>query len=371
MDPQTWAKLQELFSKKLTLQNDVQQRQQALDTAQDDEKSDLQDHLEGSRAALLELYREELQLQTQLISGGGTAPGSTLPAMSETTDKIPGSELSDSDSDREESTTVKYTFKLTRPDKYKEGNNFADFCADFKEHVQLTRMKDDNLSTYFINLLDAPTKKKLRKAVLTPAQRRDSDKFIPIFRRKMMPPHEAENLQMDFSDLSQKANESIEAFAHRVEDTASLAFAEDSTANVNDQCFSAFVKGLSDTTLRIQLRENSIRKFTAAVEEAIRRHGIRQAEERRRAPEREHETPEEVYRIQPDSQHRDNRHQEAAAQGSSSNQHSYKRGGRGGARHNGNSDSRDRAEKNAGKLCHYCKQPNHFTKHCLLNPLNY
>ena len=168
----------------------------------------------------------------------------------------------------------------------------------------------------------------------------------------MMSPHEDENLQMNFSDLSQKAKESIETFAHRVEDTASLVFAEDSTANVNDQCFSAFVKGLSNTTLRIQLRENSIRQFTAAVEEGIHRHGISQAEERRRTPEREHETPEKTYRIQPDSQHIDNRHQEADAQGSSSNQHSNRRGGRVGARYSG-------------------KQPNHFAKHCLLNPLTH
>ena len=105
MDPQTWAKLQAQFRKKLTLQNNVQQRQQAL--AQDGDKGDLQDHLEDSRAALLELYREELQLQIQLIGEGGTAPGKTLPAMSETADKIPGRILSDSDSDREESTTVK------------------------------------------------------------------------------------------------------------------------------------------------------------------------------------------------------------------------------------------------------------------------
>ena len=355
MDTALWANLQELFSKKLQLQGQIQQQQQAVESAKDDEMTGLQTTLDASKAELLSVFREEMKLQSQLVS------------CVQTTSKESAEENimteSDVDSDSEESTSVRYTYKLTRPDKYRAGSNFADFCADFNEHIQLTRMKDANLSTYFINLVDAPTKKKLRKAVLTAAQRRDPKKFIPIFRRRMMPPHEAENLQMDFSDLTQKSEETIEDFSHRVEDIASLAFAEDSTANVNDQCFSAFVKGLSDTSLRIKLRESSIRTFPEAVEEAIRRHGIRIAEERRRTAVQEPVVVEDVFKIQ---QAAEPKHRNATSSSDHPKQLYHNQKDKRGFRQGGKSDGR-----NTVKLCYNCKQPNHIAKHCLLKSLNY
>ena len=92
-----------------------------------------------------------------------------------------------------------------------------------------------------------------------------------------MQPHEAENLQMDFTDLQQEESKSIESFSHRVEDVATLAFAEETEKAKNDACFSAFVKGLKDTELRIKLREGRLRTFAAVVEEACRVEGIRKA----------------------------------------------------------------------------------------------
>ena len=363
-----WATLSDLFTKKMKLHTEIQQQQEAVDGGQEEEKTELQAVLDKSKADLLTLFQQECELQQQLIKDGSTPsnPGSSLSAdqpeganpihtVENDLHRRSSTEEDNSDPDDDEpSSNVRYTFKLTRPEKYKEGDSFADFCADFKEHVQLTRMKDDNLGTYFLNLVDATTKKKLRKVTLSAPQRRNPDKFIPIFRRKMMPPHEAENLQMDFSDLKQEADDSIETFAHRVEDTASLAFAEDTTANVNDHCLSAFIKGLNDTELRIQLRAKSIRKFPEAVEEAIRRHGIRRAEEKRRPPVRDPEIPEEVYHIHHDSKPEDREHRASNYRGRERGNQHPRRGGN-------NSQYNEKP-----RLCFNCNQPNHLAKHCLL-----
>ena len=383
MDPQTWMKLQELFARKVTLQTTMQQQTSAVDEALgEDNSSDLQTLLDKTKTDLEAAFREEFELQTRLFA---PAPGSgpVVEAKDEAPAKTPSlSDGDDSQADEEASTSTKYSFKLTRPDKFKEDGNFADFCEDFKEHVELAKIKDENLHIYFLNLLDATTKKKLRKATLTKQQQRDPEKFIPIYRRKMMPVHEAENLQMEFSDLSQEKDESIEAFAHRVEDTASLAFAEDSESTVNGQCFSAFVKGLYDTELRILLRESSIRKFPGAVEEAIRRHGIRKAEEKRRNSSKvTQDEPQEVYRIDGERRNEERRPRHTSNNFQHQGEDSYQRPGRISDRrwdkkvkfseHKPTAAQDERAPKGKGKLCYKCNGPNHLARHCLQDSLNY
>ena len=181
MDLQMWATLSDLFTKKMKLHTEIQQQQEAVDGGQEEEKTELQAVLDKSKADLLTLFQQECELQQQLIKDGSTPsnPGSSLSAdqpeganpihtVENDLHRRSSTEEDNSDPDDDEpSSNVRYTFKLTRPEKYKEGDSFADFCADFKEHVQLTRMKDDNLGTYFLNLVDATTKKKLRKVTLS------------------------------------------------------------------------------------------------------------------------------------------------------------------------------------------------------------
>ena len=82
-----------------------------------------------------------------------------------------------------------------------------------------------------------------------------------------------------------------------MEDVATLAFAEETEKAKNDACFSAFVKGLKDTELRIKLREGRLRTFAAVVEEACRVEGIRKAELKRTRPTRHEQEALDIYRI--------------------------------------------------------------------------
>ena len=273
---QSWSTLQDLFARKLKIEAQIIEDQTAHEDAAAEQKENALTKLEESRELLATIFKEEEELKSAVLG----KPAEIIEPAKEI--RVP----SESESDGEAGSSLgatSYSFKLSRPDKYKQGQSFADFCEDFKEHIQLSKMKDDNLYIYFLGLLDSQSKKKLRKVILTAAQQRSASKFIPIYRRKMLPAHEAENLKMDFSDLTQGKDESIEDFASRVEDVASLAFAEESERTKDDACFSAFVKGLSDVELRVRLREGSIRQFQPVTDEAIRLFGIRTAERKRRA----------------------------------------------------------------------------------------
>ena len=385
--------LQELFAQKMDLQTQIKTEQDALAAAPNDENAGRQTALYQSKAQMTLFLRREWELMQSSFGDKSLTDQEIAPEAAETDQTQGDSEPEDTT----EGNNVKFNFKLTRPEKFKDGQNFADFCEDFREHIELTRMKDDNLYIFFLSLLENQVKKKLRKVTLEPEQKRNAGKFIPIYRRKMMPPHEAENLQMDFSDLSQGKDETIESFSHRVEDIASLAFAEDTEKALNDACFSAFVKGLRDVDLRIKLREGKIRKFSTVVEEACRVNGIKEAEQRRRAVTEPVTEADHVYLIQDESTHRRSEVERSARRSeverparrsevdrsarqeppnsddNSRRDTSYRRAnGRGGRESRGRSQGERNRYPGREKLCYKCNQPNHLARHCLLeDPLNY
>lgn len=369
----TYEELTDLIVQRVKLQETIKIREEAHDSAEGDEKAGALQALDESKEAMVNLISTEERLKRELFD-----------TREEVSKKV---ELEkEAVPISTEPPNCSFSFKLEKPQKFKQGDNFTSFCEDFLEHVELTRMKDDNMYLYFTTLLDANTKKKLRKVELTDPQKKDPVKFIPVYRKRMLPPHEAENLQMDFSDLMQKRAESIEDFATRVEDIASLAFAEESEKAVNDACFSAFVKGLSDMDLRVRLREGTIRNFQNAKDEACRLYGIREAEKKRGSREsvaHDIDTEFEVLQIQgrqarqktydderrtPQDNSRSTVHQE-------DRQSSYRRepayqdrrdGGR-----QGRLNQQSRGTSRSGPIiCHNCKQPNHYSRNCM-QPLNY
>lgn len=374
MKDESLEELQELFAQKMDLQTQIKAEQDALAAASNDEKAEMQTALDQSKAQMTSFLRREWELmQSSFGEQSPTHQESIAPAESDQNQQDSEPEYSN------EGSNVKFNFKLTRPEKYKAGQNFSDFCEDFREHIELTRMKDDNLYIFFLSLLENQVKKKLRKVWLEPEQKRNAAKFIPIYRRKMMPPHEAENLQMDFSDLSQGKDETIESFSHRVEDIASLAFAEDTEKALNDACFSAFVKGLREVDLRIKLREGKIRKFSAVVEEACRVNGIKEAEQKRRAIAEPVTDADHIYSVESESTNRRSEAPRLARQEPShSDDHtrrgtSYRRAtGRGGNDSRGRGQGGRNTYRGREKLCYKCNQPNHHARHCLSeDPLNY
>ena len=377
---ESFQKLQELFAAKMDLHLQIKEEETALVGTEGTENAAKQTALDQSKDKMTELLQQELLLMQGSFGGQHSATGNDeeTPEPDEE-----GSHMPDLEEPAEQS-NMSYSFKLGRPERFKIGHNFSDFCTDFKEHVELTKLKDDNLHLYFLSLLETQVKKKLRKVELTPDQKKSPERFIPIFRRKMMPPHEAQNLQMDFMDIEQKTDESIESFAHRVEDTASLAFAEDSEKARGEACRSAFIKGLRATDVRIKLRESRITVFTDAVEEAIRLQGIQLAEQRRRRSVHEEgaQGPIDIYKI---DEHKERESEAVNSRGT------YRRG-RGSYRPTRGypSHPRDRNNHGAGagpsryesgnregnkqgkdKLCWKCNLPNHLARHCLSEPLNY
>ena len=369
----TYEELTNLIVQRLQLQERIKVQEEAHDSAGAEGKAEALQALEESKEALVNLVSTEEVLKRELFGTKAEVPKDEEPEV----EAVPTST---------EPPNCSFSFKLEKPQKFKQGDNFTSFCEDFLEHVELTRMKDDNMYLYFTTLLDANTKKKLRKVELTDAQKKDPVKFIPVYRKRMLPPHEAENLQMDFSDLMQKRAESIEDFATRVEDIASLAFAEESEKAVNVACFSAFVEGLTDMDLRVRLREGTIRNFQNAKDEACRLYGIREAEKKRGSREsaaRDIDPEFEVLQIQ-DRQARQKTYNDEGRtpQGNSrSNGHpedlqpSYRRKpafqDRRGNGRQGKLDQQSRGPSRSDPIiCHNCNQPNHYSRNCL-QPLNY
>ena len=273
--------------------------------------------------------------------------------------------------------------KPPRLEKYKRDDCFEEYCNDFQDHVRLGQLQDDNLDLYFLAFLDSFTKSKLKSVHLSPEEKKDTDKFLRVYKSKMTPPHKADTLRLNLSDLKQKAGESIDEFSHRISEISQRAYSGNDESSRLDACYSTFLRGLRNSRLRESLREDrEVGDYESAIEEANRLTEIRKREdpEARDFNSQPFEPPSmEVLRLERRSEEDDtsrNRRQspnrENRDQGSSRGRgrDSYQ------SRDRVSHQSRDREYKPNGRkvrfergpvICHKCNQPNHFARNCTLN----
>ena len=302
------------------------------------------------------------------------------------------------------------SFKLPQLEKFKRGENFSKYCEKFLEYVTLGNISGDNLPLIFFQLVDDFTRERLKKITLSPGQRRDAKQFIEEYIKKMCPPHEGSTFKARLADMIQKpSGETVEEYAYRISDTASRAYTDSESALKEEACFSVFMKGLTDSELRIKLHENTnIKTFEQALDEATRLETIKatigpksttpSATEdleilRINEDEEDHETSPMVNRESHATRPRtgQNDHRQAPTNPSHSRTNYQTRNDRRGRnqrspghadrhnltyptqqssdRRNGDNQAR-RGRRNGPIICYNCQQPNHMARNCTAS-LNY
>ena len=133
---------------------------------------------------------------------------------------------------------VRIGARISTPEQFKTRENFPTFFQHFQHHVTLRHVQDSNQYLLFLNMVDDRTLRKLEEvtAVLSPAEKRNSTLFLPLFITTINPASEARALRVE---LRQKD------YAHRIKDVASQAHT-DSPRLRDEACLITFSQGLQE-----------------------------------------------------------------------------------------------------------------------------
>ena len=396
---QNLTELMEAIQLTSAARDKVKEAQEQLDAADNATRATANENLEKCTQELTQLIENETNLRKVAL---GYLSETKPPNHDQNTVSTEGIQSGNEPVPPTTSGTASFNFKLPKPEKFKRGQNFSKFCEKFVDYITLSKIKDDNLYILFINMVDDFTSEKLRKIALTPGQRKDARLFIQEYEKKMNPSHEGRTMRSKLADLRQDKNEKAEDLAYRITDIASRAYTESEVALKEEACFSAFMKGLTDSDLKMKLHENTnIMTFEQAIEEATRLESIKAAIGNN--PQCSDSTGNEeleVYKLQKDSdrerevrppaqldRHRYSRdsRQDDYQQGSNS---SYSRNStpswkanvnrpdNGIQRSSGNQSRKinsSRMNRSGPIICFKCNQPNHIARNCTApsGPLNY
>ena len=96
---------------------------------------------------------------------------------------------------------VRIGARISTPEQFKTRENFPTFFQHFQHHVTLRHVQDSNQYLLFLNMVDDRTLRKLEEvtAVLSPAEKRNSTLFLPLFIRTINPASEARALHCALS----------------------------------------------------------------------------------------------------------------------------------------------------------------------------
>jgi hypothetical protein len=158
---------------------------------------------------------------------------------------------------------------LARPQTFKKGDDICVFLERFQQFVKLSKLQDPELDLYLLNFIDDDTTyKKLRNIRLSTAQKADVKKLVAAVKETLYPATEARILRSTLATLRQRGTESIEAFAARIDDTATKAFSDLSLRE--EASISTLISGISDISIRQKLLEADVDIFERATRKAVK-----------------------------------------------------------------------------------------------------
>ena len=148
-------------------------------------------------------------------------------------------------------------FWAWKPERYREGDNFTRFCHRFKHQVTISKLVDDNLDLYFLNLVDAKTFERLSAVTLTVEEKKSADAMCEKFEGAIYPPGETQALKAELMTLIQKSGENAKDFGFRIGELATRAYPQANLAPIRDEMSrNSFIQGLYNTDLRLKVQEN-------------------------------------------------------------------------------------------------------------------
>ena len=146
--------------------------------------------------------------------------------------------------------------------KLQKGDNFARFCERFTEYVTLSKIKEDNLHTLFLQNVDDKTYSILKTVELTPAQKASADEFCPLYKTAIYG-DVSFSLRNELYDCKQSSDETISDYVYRLREKAQIAYADGLAAEEN--CLLAFVRGIRNPVFKRKLNEADLFTFKEAI----------------------------------------------------------------------------------------------------------
>ncbi len=160
--------------------------------------------------------------------------------------------------------TEQYLKSIPKPDKYQKGQNFSRFAKRFRQYVQLSRVKNNDLDILFLSFIDDDqTYEKLSRVVLLDLEKRDIMQLTQRYEREMYPNVTSETLKTELVTMTQGSTESCESFAFRISEVAERAYTDITIRNENSKA--AYIRGLRDVSIKSKILEHELVDFDEAV----------------------------------------------------------------------------------------------------------
>ena len=155
--------------------------------------------------------------------------------------------------------------------KFEKGDDFVTFCKRFTEHTKLIYIPIANHLPYFLQCINDDTVyNQLKSVKLTPEQSIDCDSFINEF-KKAIYDEDAFFLKNKLLDCSQNSSESVQEYADRLCQKASIA-CPNNPSEADEFSLMAFIRGVSDRRIKLHLNTISFiyipSSFASAVKSA-------------------------------------------------------------------------------------------------------
>ena len=123
--------------------------------------------------------------------------------------------------------------------------------------MTISKLEDDNLDLYFLNLVDAKTFERLSAVTLTAEEKKSAVAMCEKFEGAIYPPGETQALKAELMTLTQKSGENAKDFGFRIGELATRAYPLANLAPIRDEMSrNAFIQGLHNTDLRLKVQEN-------------------------------------------------------------------------------------------------------------------
>ena len=163
-----------------------------------------------------------------------------------------------------------------KPHKYRSGDDICMFLERFEQYVTVNNIRESNLDMLLLALVDEDKMyRRLKGLRLSVDQRSNVKRLIEAVKEALYPMTEARIMRSKLSRVSQKEDETVEDFAHRIENLAEKAYADLQLRG--EASLSRLLEGSKSVAVRRKLMESDVETFENARRIAIKEERIEEA----------------------------------------------------------------------------------------------